>query len=339
VIMLGLMATTDTTGFARQFVHFGSYSAVIDAAKAHGFAAGSASDFGKVLAFMPLGFTLLGLAQFPAYAGGEIKAPARNMAVSMLGGLVAAGLIVALLAGLAYHTFGADFIGSMTYLAANDPADYPAGLPAPFLFLYAAMLTNNVPLLIVMSVGWLLAIFSGMFVLWVTVTRNLLAYSLDRILPDWLAEVSPTFHTPTRINALITIMAIGILALFVWGPVSLFGIQFSGALLEAIAYVFVCFAAILFAYRARELFGASPFHQRLAGIPLIALLGIGGVIQYAFFAYILATVSAIGANVPSGLIAVTVLLLIGIPVYFLSYLIQRSRGVDITMAFRELPPE
>ncbi len=339
VIMVVLMATNDTTSFANKFAHFGSYSGVIQAAKAAGYGAGSPSDFGKILAFLPLGFTLLGLAQFPAYAGGEIKTPATSMAFSMVGGLLVAGVIAATLGGLAYHAFGADFIGSMTYLIANAPSKYPAGLPAPFLFLYTAMLTNNIALLIVMSVGWLAAIFAGMFVLWVASTRNFLAYSLDRVFPDWLAEVSPRFHTPTRINALITGAAIVILAVFVWGPVSLFGIQFSGALLQAGAYAIVSIGAILFAFRATALFEASPFRQKIGGIPLIALLGIGGLIQYLYYAYLIATVSAIGANVPSGLIAVVVLALVGIPIYIIAYLVQKSRGVDITMAFRELPPE
>lgn len=339
LIMIVLMVTTDNAAFAQRFAHYASYSGVIDAAKANGFAVGSGSDFSKVLAFLPLGFTLLGLAQFPAYAGGEIKTPARSMSFAMVGGLVFAGVVAALLAGLAYHTFSSDFIGSMTYLSFNDAKDYPAGLPAPFLFLYVAMLTDSVPILIVLSIGWLVAIFAGMFVLWIASTRNLLAYSLDRILPDWLAEVSPTFHTPTRINALITLLAIGILALFVWGPVSLFAIQFSGALLQALAYAVVSIAAILFAVRAKELFEGSPFNQRVGGIPVIALLGVGGLIQYLYFAYILFTVSAIGANIPSGLTAVAIIVLVGIPIYIAAYVVQRSRGVDITMAFRELPPE
>jgi amino acid transporter len=305
---------------------------VIDAAKHQGFG-GSTS----LWAFLPLGFTLLGIAQFTAYTGGEIKAPARNMAFSMVGGLLVAGAVMAGMAALANHAFGSDFLGSMTFIAGTK--DYPAGLPDPFLFLYIVMLTDSVPLLILISIGWIAAIFAGMFVLFTVCTRNFLAFSLDRVLPGNLGEVSPRFHTPTRITGLISVLAVIILAVFVWGPVELFNIQFSGTIVYAIVFFITSAAAFLFAYRARDLFAGSPFHKRVAGIPVIALLGAIGMIEYAYFAYRLISDDAIGANIDSGLVAVAILLTIGIPVYLISYLVQRRRGVDITRAAHELPPE
>jgi amino acid transporter len=178
-----------------------------------------------------------------------------------------------------------------------------------------------------------------MFALFTVCTRNFLAFSLDRVLPGALGTVSPRFHTPTRITGLITVIAVVILAVFVWGPVELFSIQFSGTLLYAIVFFFASLAAVLFAYRARDLFNASPFHKRVGGVPVIGVLGIVAMVEYAYFAYRLAVDDAIGANVTSGLVAVAILLGIGIPVYLISYLVQRRNGVDITLASRELPPE
>jgi amino acid transporter len=280
---------------------------------------------------------LLGIAQFAAYTGGEIKAPARNMALSMVGGLIVAGAVLTGIAALANHAFGSDFLGSMTFIDGTDA--YPSSLPAPFLFLYIVMLTDNVPLLILISVGWLAAIFAGMYTLFAVCTRNFLAFSLDRILPDWLGEVNPRFHTPVRITGLISVIAIAILAVFVWGPVELFNIQFSATLLYAIVFFLAALAAFLFGYRAAALFAASPFNKRVGRVPVIALLGIGAMIEYGYFAYKLYTDDAIGANINSGLIAVAILLTIGIPVYAISYFVQRRRGIDITLASRELPPE
>ena len=72
---------------------------------------------------------------------------------------------------------------------------------------------------------------------------------------------------------------------------------------------------------------------------MIALLGLVAMVEYGYFAYRLYTDDAIGANIDSGLIAVAILLTIGIPIYAISYFVQRRRGVDITLASRELPPE
>jgi amino acid transporter len=332
VIMAILMATNSTSDFARAFSQYGSYPAVIDAAKNQGFG-GSTSMW----EFLPLGFTLLGIAQFAAYTGGEIKTPARNMAISMVGGLLVAGVVMTAMAALANHAFGSDFLGSMTFIAGTK--DYPAGLPDPFLFLYIVMLTSNVPLLILISIGWIAAIFAGMYVLFTVCTRNFLAFSLDRILPDYLGEVSPRFHTPTRITGLISVLSALILVIFVWGPVELFNIQFSGTIVYAIVFFITAAAAFLFAYRSRDLFGGSPFHKRVGGVPVITLLGAISMIEYAYFAYKLIDDDAIGANIPSGLVAVAILLVIGIPVYGISYFVQRRQGVDITRAAHELPPD
>jgi amino acid transporter len=332
LIMAILMATNSTSDFASSFSQYGSYDGVISAAQRQGFG-GSTSMW----SFLPLGFTLLGIAQFAAYTGGEIKAPARNMAISMVGGLLVAGAVMTGMAALANHAFGSDFLGSMTFVAGTHA--YPSSLPDPFLFLYIVMLTDNTPVLILISLGWITAIFAGMYVLFVVCTRNFLAFSLDRILPGGLGEVNPTFHTPVRITALIAALAIGILAVFVWGPVELFNIQFSGTFLYSIVFFFASLAAVLFAYRASALFAASPFHKRVGGVPVIALLGAGAMIEYAYFGYKLATDDAIGANINSGMIAVAILLGIGIPIYLISYAVQRRNGVDITLASRELPPE
>lgn len=331
-IMAILMATNSTSDFADAFSQYGSYDGVIDAARTDGFG-GSTS----MLVFLPLGFTLLGIAQFSAYTGGEIKAPARNMAFSMVGGLVVAGLVMAGMAALANHAFGSEFLGSMTFVAGTEA--YPAGLPDPFLFLYIVMLTDSVPLLILISIGWIAAIFAGMYVLFAVCTRNFLAFSLDRVLPGGLGEVSPRFHTPTRITGLIAVLAVIILAIFVWGPVELFNIQFSGTIVYAIVFFVTAASAFLFAYRARDLFAGSPFHKRVGGVPVIAILGAISMVEYAYFAYRLIDDDAIGANISSGLVAVVILLTIGIPVYLISYLVQRRQGVDITLASHELPPE
>jgi len=338
VVVIVLMLGTDSSAFAKVFAKYGSYSGVITAAQQHGFAVGATSDAGKILAFIALGFTVVGLATLPAYTAGEVKTPSRSLVVSMVGGLIIAGALVALMAGLAYRTFGPDFLGGMTYLSANDPKDYP-NLPPPFFFLYASMLTGNIVLLLLIGIGFILAIFAGMFVIWLQATRNFLAYSLDRVLPDWLADVSPRFHTPVRINVLVTVITLVILVVYVYGPTNLFGFVYSAALLQAIVFSVTAIAAILFPYRARDLFESSPYSQRIAGIPIITILGVVSLVEYLYFAYVLGTNSAIGANVASGLISIAVIFILPIPIYVISYLVQRSRGVNIMLALKELPPE
>jgi amino acid transporter len=344
VIVIGLLLSvvlmigTTRTSFTHIFSHYGSYSGVIASAQHHGYAARPSNSISHLLLFIALGFTDIGLFMLPALTAGEIKRPARGVTTAVVGSLVVAGLAIALMSGLAYRTFGSSFLGAMTYLSTNVPSAYPH-LPPPFFFQYAMMLTGNVPVLIIMSVGFVLAVFTGMFVLWLATTRFILAFSLDRILPDWLAEVNPRFHTPARINALVTLFALIVLAVYVYGHTSFFGFIYSVELLQAVIFCGTSLAAILLPFRAPGLFKASPFKKTIGGVPLISVLGAISLVEYIYFAVVLATNNAIGANATSGLIAIAIVGGVTIPIYVVSYVIRRAHGVDLFAAFRELPPE
>lgn len=338
IITVILMATTNATEFSNIFSKYAPYQEVITAAQNAGYSVGETSSAGKVIPFIALGWTVLALFMMPAYIGGELKSPRFTPLIGMMGGMVVTGIIMVTVGWLAYHTFGPDFLGAMSFLFFEASEAYP-NLPEPMFFMFAMMLTNNIPLLLLIAVGFIFAIFTGMFVIWLTVNRMVLALSLDRVLPDWLAEVHPRFHTPVRINALFTIICVLFLALYVFGPPLLFGFVYSAALLQAFYFLFTAIAAIFFVKRARHIFEASPFNQRIGRLPVLSLLGILSAIVYLFVIAILTTNSDIGANDKVGVISICIIAFTGIPVYFISRWVNRKRGVDITMAFRELPPE
>ena len=67
-------------------------------------------------------------------------------------------------------------------------------------------------------------------------------------------------------------------------------------------------------------------------VPPTALLAL-------LFFYPLATNNALGANTTTGWVATGIIAGIGILIYPISYLINKARGVDLGLAFRQLPPE
>jgi hypothetical protein len=72
---------------------------------------------------------------------------------------------------------------------------------------------------------------------------------------------------------------------------------------------------------------------------MLTLVGIGSLALYIFFFISLATQDALGANESTGIRAVVIIAAIAILIYPVSYLINRRRGVDLGLAFRQLPPE
>jgi divalent metal cation (Fe/Co/Zn/Cd) transporter len=78
----------------------------------------------------------------------------------------------------------------------------------------------------------------------------------------------------------------------------------------------------------------------LAGVPVVAILGVITLLTGIFVAYIAASPVFTGAPVNpyyfAGMIGVFV---VGLIIYEASALYQKSKGVDLSIRFKQLPPE
>jgi hypothetical protein len=54
--------------------------------------------------------------------------------------------------------------------------------------------------------------------------------------------------------------------------------------------------------------------------------------------YMFATNDAYAANTPGSLIAVVGVFVAGLVIYYLSLFLNKRRGIDLSLSFRELPP-
>jgi amino acid transporter len=334
-----LMATSSRADFKADFQKFGSYDGVIAAAGKAGFDVGAKNSLSGLIAFTALGFTVLALSQMPAYAAGELRRPRRNAVFSMVGALLIGGAIFTILAALAMSTFGLDFLGGMTFLSGEGSNAYPASLPPPFFLLYTGMLTSSTLLNVIMTVGVITALFANISLTILVPTRNMLAWSVDGIVPPWVRKTDRRYHAPQ--NAILLTGAVGILILIplVFGPPDLFNFVFSAATMQAIVFTATAFAGMLFAVRLPTLFASSPYNRRVAGIPLMTIVGAISTVLYGYFAIKLITDDRVGANSTSGLIAICVGFGLAIVIYAISWWVNKQRGIDLGATYRELPPE
>ena len=72
---------------------------------------------------------------------------------------------------------------------------------------------------------------------------------------------------------------------------------------------------------------------------MITVAGVGALAVYVFFFISLATTDALGANASAGIRATVIIAAIALLLYPISVVVNRRRGVDLGLAFRELPPE
>jgi amino acid transporter len=195
-------------------------------------------------------------------------------------------------------------------------------------FTMAMGVTSNIALQWIIAVGWLASWLAVLMVNMIGIPRYLFAMSFDRSLPSKLSYVSPRLGTPVLgllAFAIPTLILMG-LAAFLYGTiVSLYGVVVA----TMVYFVIVGLAAVSLALKKEK--GAARMVMAISGI-LTAI--VFAYMSYLFFAY-----PAVwgGNNLAYGF-ALGGLVFI-VVAYLASKAFHNSKGIDISLAFKEIPPE
>jgi amino acid transporter len=263
--------------------------------------------------------------QSSAYIGSEVKRASRLQLWTMpLAAVLSMSVLLVLLA-LADKAVGLETIGK---LAAGQ------GL----LFTQIAAFGSGSLVIAILIMGFF--IFQSYTWLPGQITnasRNLLAYSLDGLMPSFLGRVHPRHHTPVPALVLVGAGSICALAAFVWVPnfatlVGIFGF--------ILGFLLVSIAAMLFPYRLPDTFESSPVNGRIGGIPYMTIAGALSFLTLSIEAWIFLTDPSAGLSGHPWLIAMNVFIFLsGLVIYVVAQMAQRRRGVDISRRFAEIPVE
>jgi APA family basic amino acid/polyamine antiporter len=295
----------------------------------------------------PIAWTSLQWATYSAQQNGEIKDARsfKSQTFIMVGSLVATGLLLALLAVGINRVAGSDFLyvagaGYWSLIAEANINGF--NLWPPIL---AVALTGSPLIVLIIGIGYLLNGFQIVCNCYIGMTRVLVAMSLDRLLPEWLSKVDEKRHTPFNAHLAYFLASIPVILAYnmVGGWVGLtLGVTFG------CGYVFVvtCIAGALLPYRAKELYESSPGAQyKLGNIPMITVLGvIGGILGtlmvLAFlFAPQLGVLGTWSAANPWPQVIAFGIILVSWIWYMLAKNAQKSKGINVDFAFKEIPPE
>jgi amino acid transporter len=238
-----------------------------------------------------------------------------------------------------YDIVGKEFVNSVVFL--NNNTDDGSGLPVdPVLNLFVGIMSDNTILNVIMALSFFLWNFLLLFVIATVITRNLFAWSVDRILPDAVTNVDRRFHSPWVATLIVIVASEILLVLFVF---TTFFQQVSNYIvLYSIAFWVASFAAIMLPYRRPEIYNSAPdfVRRKIAGVPILLLFGIGNLILFSLVLYSAFKLPAFSG--PTGTDAVLFVIGIyvaGVVVYLLAREIQKRRGVNIDLAYREIPPD
>jgi amino acid transporter len=299
-----------------------AFPAVMGAA---GFSAGSANTY------------------WNAWNVGEVKR-AGDVKMQMLSMWIPSVLItllaVAVYAQL-YGLMGRDFLISLINFSNLSSGVIKApltwgGVAIPYA---AMMLADNYWLQLIIMLGLICATLAYVPATWLIITRDMFAWSFDRLLPAKFSEVNERFHTPIWSIFANFIVAEILVLLFTYLPQytsGFFSVGWDATLVET---TILCIAVAVLPLR-KTLWANSPVKNwKLAGIPIITIVGIIGAYYNGYAVYLFSTSPSVGfAGTGAGWIILGAAVIAFI-LYPIIRAYRKSQGIDIDLIFREVPPE
>lgn len=310
------------------------YQAIIASGKENGWGWDGTTDWEQTWLVSNWPFLPLVGAAFSIAIGGEVKSVERSQTYGMLGAVCGATLLWVITISLATSVFGYEFLGTAAYNLLEG-----VGVQTdPTITLLAGVLTGSPLVCILVSLGfmfWMWMWIPGMHTFGV---RAIVAWSFDRVAPEPWARISPTRHTP--VVAIIFTMFVNILfmALFVFT-------EFFSAiviLIEAavLAWSVVLGAGIFFPYMRPQIYEKSPIATKnILGLPMMTVACALGFAASQFYFWTLWSDPVAAGHDPQQLMIVAGVFIIGFAFYFVMKQIRKSQGVDVTLAFKEIPIE
>ena len=342
LIWLGLMLFQTNASFISSFNQMmgaDAYQNLINAAQTAGFISKPGTAGVNTFNSVIYAFQMYGGFQMIGYFAGEIKRVNRSAMQAIMSALGVGALFFVTGAFLVVKYFGKDFISALAFFNNTDPAgsNLLLGNQLSNLVIY---MTANPLLRVLVSVGFVATTLWILLPQMLIVTRNLFAWSFDRLIPAWFAKVNDRTHSP--VNATIITAVLILILLVITLTTSFWSYLVNLAGIGALVTIIVSIAAIIFPYRRKDIFEKAPklVQAKVLGLPILVWSGIFTLIAQIVVVVICFSVPAIGGTVTwVSLLSSLSVFILAFPIYGIIYAINKKRGLDPKLAFTELPPE
>ena len=309
-------------------------SEVIAAAEESGWVPTTGTDWGQTLKFMvwPAAWILAGL--YSIGFASEIRRVNRSQFIGMVGAVALAGVLIAIYVPAVNNTVGHNLLGALAWNSAEAP-EFSTPV-APHLPLVIALGSGSAAIGLIVGlafVAWYLFLIPAQLIY---SERVMMAWSFDGVMPAWLGAVSPRYRSPIAAIVVSLVAAIGFFALLVYGPLGKL------VFVEGIVSVWVVTlgVGIFFPWLKPEFFKQSPASQYYVGrIPLMSMVCALGFAFGCFILYLYFTDSLAAGHSATAIVPNLALLAGGIVTYLIAKAVRKSRGMDLELAFKQLPIE
>jgi amino acid transporter len=306
-------------------------------AKKDGFNLAAGIDWAGTFFAMIYAFQVFTGFQWTGYFAGEIKNVRRTAVTSIIGSLVVSAVLYVGITALVYNTYGVQTFGSLAYLGFNttsSPLPFAPYLPSLALFL-------NLPsfLRVFIAVAFVLSVLWWTPTGFLIATRNLFAWSFDRLAPAGVADVNERLHTPVVATIVVAVWVEVLNYLNIYQGLSALLINVIAVM--GVAFICVALAAIVMPYLRPSIFDSAPkmVRGRLAGIPVLTIVGVVMLLCWAFVLYVAFSTTAFGQVSLKSMLEAFAVPVAGLVYYIIVRIVRSSQGIKLRATFQEIPPE
>jgi amino acid transporter len=285
-----------------------------------------------------------------SFLGGEVRKARVSQLLGMPGGVLFVTIFMFLLVATVVQLVGLPILGAISANYYSPDVLGLAFVPA-YNEVVGAAYPGNIFVAFLLGFTFVFWTYVWLPINFLASTRALLAWSLDGLMPARVSEVSESRHTPTVAIVIVAIM--GWISLFMY-TIGIGGFRINtlyGIFGWILSFVVCSIAAIVFPYRLKAVFDSSPVNWRVAGIPLMSIIGVVATVFLLVVEYVwwfdpvngLAGTPAVfeaQGIYPNIMFLLTFgVLATGALWYLGARFVQARRGVRIDRAFAEIPPE
>lgn len=270
------------------------------------------------------------------YFAGEIRLRKRTHLLSIPGAVLVAVIFFVVLLPLYLHATGYTFNGAIGFA---NPAAYGFSSGAPAYPEIMSIASGSWVLGAIIIIGFTLGLFIWLPQTILLISRSMFAWSFDRIMPARLSQIDSRTHSPVIAIMIVAVLAIGSTAIYAF--TTWFATLSVLLGLTLTLWVTAVGAAVL-PYTQPDMVENSPYGGRIAGIPILTIVGGLAVLGFSAAIAVLLWDPGSGASLsknPGKVWLALGVFVLAFAIYFISRAYRRRQGIDLSLAYRELPPE
>jgi basic amino acid/polyamine antiporter, APA family len=313
----------------------GGVAALESSAGEGGFAAAS-FDFETTVKAVSVFWFIFGFIFSSNYFAGEIRLAKRVHMYSMPGAVALAAIVLLLMIPAFDHVVGYDFASQ---LGLADPAAYGFAGGAPAYPELIGIASGSAVIGVIAILGFTIALMVWLPQTLLLVSRNMFAWSFDRVMPAKLSEVDQRSRSPIYAIAAMLILSIASTAIYSFTD---WFSSLSALLGLTLPLIVTAIAGTVLPYRHRELVENSPYNRRVGGVPILTVVGALALLGFSGAVAILLWDPGSGASLsenPGKLLLAAVVYVAALVIWFVARAVRRRQGIDIDLAYRELPAQ